>query len=136
MKRICSFLLVLTMMFSLAACSNDHDPYRVTLAKADFVPTRATVVTKTVNIYETDDDGEKQIVGEQEVTETIGQSYRFEVDSAIVNGTEIDVSFSSMVAADMRAYDQIILSDESLKSLGAITEIQLFFKVYVSKDQD
>ena len=111
-------------------------PDGYTLAVSLANNTEASVVTKTVNIYETDDDGEKQIVGEQEVTETIGQSYRFVVDSAIVNGTEIDVSFSSMIATDGRAYDQIILSDESLKSLGAITEIQLFFKVYVSKDQD
>ena len=61
MKRICSFLLVLTMMFSLAACSNAHDPHRVTLAEADFVPTEAAVVLPDeitfdkLTVYEGDD---------------------------------------------------------------------------------
>lgn len=98
--------------------------------------TELSTVTKTQYIYETDEDGDKHIVGEQEITESIGTTYLIVVDSAVVNGTKVDVSFSSKVGAEDRAYDQIILDSNALESLGAITEIQLFFKVYISRDTD
>lgn len=89
-----------------------------------------TETTKTVYTYKTDDDGEKEIVGEEEVTVLTGVTYRFVVESAVVNGTEVDVSFTTELGADDRTFDQIILDKAALDGLGPVTEIQLTFKVY------
>lgn len=98
--------------------------------------TESTVTTKTEYVYATDDDGEKYIVGEEEVTVSTGLTYLFVVDSAVVNGTEVDVSFSAELAADDRTFDQIILDKAALEGLGTITEIELIFKVYITGEED
>ena len=178
MKRILAFFLTAILLLSLAACSQNVDPYAVTLAEADFEYTESTVAlpselsfkkmtvyegddyniiirsitpdspegyvlsvdisnhaektetTKTVYTYKTDDDGEKEIVGEEEVSVLTGVTYRFAVESAVVNGTKVDVSFTTELSADDRTFDQIILDKAALDGLGQVTEIQLTFKVY------
>lgn len=184
MKRFFAFLLAVSMLLTLAACSGNIDPYSVTLAAADFEYTESTIAppseitfekltvyesddydivirsitpdspegyllsvkiannaeitetTKTVNIYETDDDGEKVIVGEEEVTVATGLTYLFVVDSAVVNGREVDVSFSTRLGADDCTFEQIVLEKAALDGLGTITKIELLFKVYVAGEED
>lgn len=184
MKRIFSFLLAALMLFALAGCAQNVDPYSVTLAAADDDYTESTIAlpseitfdrltvcesddfdivirkikpdspegyvlsvmltnnaertetTKTQYIYKTDDDGEKYIVGEEEVVTYTGDTYLFVVDSAVVNGTEVDVSFSSRLAADDRTFDQIILDKAALDGLGAVTEIQMTVHVYIAGEED
>lgn len=98
--------------------------------------TETIETTKNVNIYETDDDGEKIVVGEEEITVVTGLTYLFVVDSAVVNGKEIDVSFSVELPADDSTFDQIVLDKAVLDGLGTITEIQLPIKVYISGEED
>lgn len=184
MKRIFSFLLAALMLFVLAGCAQNVDPYSVTLAAADDDYTESTIAlpseitfdrltvcesddfdivirkikpdspegyvlsvaltnnaertetTKTQYIYKTDDDGEKYIVGEEEVVTYTGDTYLFVVDSAVVNGTEVDVSFSSRLAADDRTFDQIVLDKAALDGLGTVTKIQMTFHVYVAGEED
>ena len=92
--------------------------------------------TKTVYTYGTDDDGEKYITGEETVTTYTGASYQFDVNSATVNGKEIDVSFSVSLSADDRTFDQIVLPKEALEGLGQITEICLFFEISDAEKAD
>lgn len=113
---------------------NAPEGYILTVSFSNNTEARQTV--KTEYIYETDEDGEKQIVGEQEVVKYDGLTYLFTVDSAIVNGKKIDVSFSTSVDAEDKAFDQIVLGKDAIESLDAITEIELFFKVFVSREED
>ncbi len=93
-----------------------------------------TETTKTVYTYRTDDDGEREIVGEEQVTVLTGPSYRFVVDTAIVNGKKIDVAFETRLSADDRTFDQIVLDKAALDGLGVITKIELIFDVYDAED--
>ena len=92
--------------------------------------------TKTVYVYATDEDGEKTVVGEEEVAVSTGQVYRFAVESAVVNGKQIDVSYSVKLSADDRTFDQILLDKAALDGLGAITEIRLQFQVYAVEEEE
>ena len=92
--------------------------------------TEAKETTKTVYTYETDEDGNKQIVGEEQVTTYEGTTYLFVIDTVVVNGKEIEVSFSASLTSDDRTFDQIVLDKETFAELGAITEIQMFISVY------
>ncbi len=93
-------------------------------------------VKKTQIVYQTDEDGEKIAVGEEEIVERIGTAYLVTAETAVVNGKEIAVSFRNEVAADERSFDQILLDKKEIDGLGAITEIELQFKVYITREED
>lgn len=91
---------------------------------------------KTEYIYKVDDDGEKIIVGEEQVTTYTGETYLFVVDSVVANGKEIQVDFSVELGAEDSTVDQIVLPAEALEGLGPVTEIQLTFKVYEENEEN
>ena len=87
-------------------------------------------VVKVEYVYETNEDGEQEIVEENEYTETVSTNLAFVLESAKINGTEVDVSFSSDAESGMRNYDQLVFGTDLISSLGEINEIELSFRVY------
>ena len=106
------------------------DPEGITLSTRIYNNTEETTVTKTEYIYETV-DGEKQIVGEQEIVTVSGTNYRFVVASATANGIPLEVSFATELTSNDRSFEQIVLKKDADQDLGTVTEIQILFEIYL-----
>lgn len=88
-------------------------------------------ITNIVYIEEVDEDGNVEYIEDVEEVETFGTDLVFVLESASLNGTSVDISFSSQVDASSRSFDQIVFSEDILKDIeGDITEIALTFRVY------
>ena len=98
--------------------------------------TEAEEVQKVEYVYETNEDGEQEIVEEHEYTETITTNLAFVLESAKINGTDVEISFSSDAESGMRNYDQLVLDADLISSLGEINEIELAFRVYDTATPD
>ena len=88
-------------------------------------------------VYETNEEGESEIVEEIEYVETIETTLCCVLESAKINGTNVNISFTSRVDSDTRNYDQLVFDSALVNTLGDFTEIELSFRVYdVSKPEE
>ncbi len=87
-------------------------------------------------VYETNEEGESEIVDEIESIETVTSTLSCVLDSMKINGTEVAVSFSSQADSSSRNYDMIVIDPALTADLGDITEIEMSFSIYNTSTPD
>ena len=93
-------------------------------------------VLKIEYVYETNEDGESEIVEEIEHYETVTTTIACVLDSLKINGTEVEYSFTSQVESGLRNYDQIVIDPALADTIGDFTEIELTFHAYDVSNPD
>lgn len=163
MKRLCTCILALTVLFSFAACSPSQP-----------AGTGSTPGANNGNVAATgENDGSTTtpaataaVISFQEVTvvdneyctikitgiepdnmwgytlkaylenKSADKTFMFSIDSASVNGVETDTLFATEVAAGKKSNEDISFMDSALEenNIGDFTDIALHFRVYDSND--
>lgn len=155
MKKTVRILLVLLLMFSLAACGSDTpDSPRGSSAPAsdsgsaaadapaqkEMTFTEAVAVDNdlcTIRITGIDPDNLwGYTLNAYLENKSADKTYMFSVSSAAINGVQCDPLFASEVAAGKKSNESISFSDSTLSDngVGDYTDIELTFRVYDSND--
>lgn len=114
--------------------AEDPDGYLLNVRFSNNIEAEETV--KTEKVYETDDEGNQQVVGETEYIEVDTVNLVFELVSATVNGTETDIDFRTSAESDTRSFERIFLDAEFMENMGTIEQISLSFRIYNANNPD
>lgn len=150
MKKLLAFLLALTMLLCISACSapedtdtgsktpggnqagNEDTSDEISFEELSVVDNDHCVITITgidpenifgygLNVYLENKSADK--------------TYMFSVSSAAINGVTADPFFATEVAAGKKSNETITFVDDELAAtIGTYTDIQLSFRVYDSND--
>ena len=139
MKKLVSLLLVLTLLFSLAACDSESSSGskkkqdKEEQSNLDFSET--VVIDNdecTIKVIKVDDNYNR---GFSMTVETKNKSdditYRVSVSDVSINGIQCDAYFSQYINPGKKGKDKVTFEDDALQhsGIGEYTDIQLTFHV-------
>lgn len=145
MKKLLAFLLSITMLLSLNACSSEDDGEKSDKKnKKEKTPVVDEITFEEMTVVDNDyctikltgvdpDDDWGFGINIFVENKTDDRNLMFSVDDAIVNGVEFDPFFATEVAPGKKDNDTISFMDEELTEIiGVFTDIEMNFRVYDS----